>query len=525
MSSNIEGPQRAATSRRSGLRSSASVTPSVQAEGSKKDLQVKTSFGTDNNGELSDVATLVVRNVLSVSSIKDEDQTEAEALGIETLRIRMKLDDWRCGGSKLNGEPCQRLISEKRQVKIYSRLDQISILLQSSKSLDEELETLVMLVHCQSHDHGYAKEDRLELWTNIFIQGSACSTVTIEKQIKKALDRIEQRCIGINLKRERCRRSIGGQRVQNCRKTIDQIIQPDVYEDAELLEGYLRVLEMNMYCPSHIDKQSYKKVSTWKSSIIDILEKSRRELARDVNLLISRVEDEVEAISSNDVSKGTGITEAIVWSNGQLPTPRNTRSLSPEFYHSPSKFWPPTLDTSPFQRLPRLDDTPNPRECYDLVKKVVTRNLAKTHHTEGYVYLYEVEGNEGFVKIGYTKALDKRHQDWKFDCNRETKLLYPLSEDDLEKVPNAPRVEALCHSELDHCRIRVDCGACLKEHIEWFEISPKECIQVIKKWSQWMRTDPFESVMTDQGMLLQSEVREKTEDMDKFMKSVAMLAS
>jgi hypothetical protein len=397
-------------------------------------------------------------------------------------------------------------------------------LLQSSESLDNELEALIMLVHCQSHDHGYAKEDRLELWAKVFPRGSASSTVIIEQQIKKVLHRVEQRCIGINQKKERCRLSIGGQRVQNCRKTIDEILQPDVYEDAELLEGYLRVLEANMYCPFHIDKQGYKRVSTWKSSINDILEKSKTELVRDVNLLISPVEDKAEAIDSEAVSESTGITEATVWPNGQLPTPRNTRSLSPEFSHSPSKFWPSALDASPFKTLPRLDDVPNLGECYGLVKKVVTRNLAKTENIEGYVYLYEVEGNEGFIKIGYTKALDKRHKDWRFDCNRDTKLLYPLSEDGLEKVPNAPRVEALCHSELDYCRIRVDCGACLKEHIEWFEISPKKCIQVIKKWSQWMRKDPFENVTTGQGMFLKKEETEKTKDMDKFMKSISMLA-
>jgi hypothetical protein len=65
----------------------------------------------------------------------------------------------------------------------------------------------------------------------------------------------------------------------------------------------------------------------------------------------------------------------------------------------------------------------------------------------------------------------------------------------------------------------------LKEHIEWFDISPKECIQVIKKWSQWMRKDPFENVTTAQKIRLKEKENEKTKDMDRFMKSVAMLAS
>jgi hypothetical protein len=524
MSSNKDDPQKAAASRKNASRSSVSVTALAQSKGLNEKIQAKILVGTHRDGELSDVATSVAATVLSASSMKDYDQTEAEALDSQTLRTLLKLDDWRCGGKKLNGEPCQRRISEKQQVKICSQVDQMLTLSQSSENFDDELEALIMLVHCNHHDHGYAKEDRLELWAKVFPQGSASSTVTVEKQIKKAFGQVEQQCIGLTQMKERCRRNVGGQRVQNCRKTIEEILQPDVYEDAELLEGYLRVLEVNMYCTVHIEKQGYKRVSTWKSSIIDILEKSRTELVRDASLLITSVEDEAEAINNEAVSESTDITKETVWSNGQLPTPRNTRSLSPEFYHSPSKFWPSALDASPFQRLPRLDDVPNPKECYDLVKKVVTRNLAKTHNKEGYVYLYEVEGNEGFVKIGYTKTLEKRHKDWGFNCNRETKLLYPLSKDGLKMVPNAPRVEALCHSELDYCRIRVNCGACLKEHIEWFEISPKECIQIIEKWSQWMRKHPFENVATNQGMRLKKEEYEKTKDMDKFMESVAMLA-
>lgn len=525
MSSSTDAPQIAVASGKNASRSSTAVAPLAQSERSSEEFEAEILVGVHRDSdsrELSDVATSVAPTVLFTSSNKDHGRTEAG--NSKTLKTRLKLDDWRCGGCKLNGEPCQRPISEKRQIKIRSQLEQMLTLSQSSENFDDELERLIMLVHCQSHDHGYAKEDRLELWAKVFPQGSASPTVTIEKQIKKALRRVEQRCIGINQEKERCSRRIGGQRVQNCRKTIDKILQPDVYENAEFLEVYLRVLEVNMYCPSHIDKQGYKMVSKWKSSIIDILQKSKIGLVRDAGLSISSVEGDAEAINSEPASESTDNTKETVGHNGQLLTPKNTRSLSPELYHSPSRFWPSALDASPLKRLPRLDDIPNPKECYGLVKKVVTRNLAKPHNIEGYVYLYEVEGNEGFVKIGYTTKLDKRHKDWAFDCNRETKLLFPLSQDSLEKVPNAPRVEALCHSELDYCRIRVDCEACLKEHIEWFEISSKECIQVVKKWSQWMRTDPFENVATNQGRPLKKEENEKTMDMDEFMKSVAILA-
>jgi hypothetical protein len=53
-------------------------------------------------------------------------------------------------------------------------------------------------------------------------------------------------------------------------------------------------------------------------------------------------------------------------------------------------------------------------------------------------------------------------------------------------VPNAARVEQLCHAELKRQNIRIYCSGCLKPHIEWFEISPSKAISVIEKWSKWM---------------------------------------
>ena len=494
------------------------MTSVARLESSTERLQASVLIGAHEDSESRELSKVGTSDVSTVVLSMKDDQKKAGAPDSKKLIIQLGLENWHCGGNTQDGKPCRRPISETRQARIRSQAEKVSAPQLSNENLEDELETLVMLVHCHSHDHGYAKEDRLELWANIFPQSSASSTAIIGKGIKKVLGRMTKQCIGINLKKERCRGTIHGQRVQNCHKTINEILQPDVYNDKRLLQGYLRVLEANMYCFSHIDKQGYKMLNTWELGIVEILKKSKIEP-------MCSVEEAAGAINSGGVSKSTYVAEETVWHNGQLPTPTSTRSLSPEFYHSPSEFWPSSLDTSIFKRLPRLDGIPDPKECYSQVKKVVTRDLAKTHKIEGYIYLYEVEGNPGLVKIGYTKKLEKRHEDWTFDCNREARPLYPLPKDGLVKVPNAPRVEALCHSELDYCRIRVYCDACLKEHIEWFEISPEECIQVVKKWSRWMRSNPFKSSPSNQKSRLKREEMEKTTDMDEFMTSVAMLGA
>jgi hypothetical protein len=79
-------------------------------------------------------------------------------------------------------------------------------------------------------------------------------------------------------------------------------------------------------------------------------------------------------------------------------------------------------------------------------------------------------------------------------------MLYP-GQSRSERVPNVRRVEALCHKELDHCRVKFYCRVCLKEHNEWFEIAAADGIKVIQKWSKWMADDPYEK------KLLRSETK------------------
>lgn len=134
----------------------------------------------------------------------------------------------------------------------------------------------------------------------------------------------------------------------------------------------------------------------------------------------------------------------------------------------------------------------------------------------GHIYAYEVEGNRGFVKIGYTHSVEKRLKEWRFDCNRQPILLFPKSADKAALVPKARRVEALCHAELRHRRIIIYCYGCLKTHEEWFEVTPEEAIAVIEKWTAWMRKEPY----TPDHLLLEEEAR-KTSDMSQYLKDLS----
>ncbi|KAL6232414.1 hypothetical protein BDW75DRAFT_217841 [Aspergillus navahoensis] len=142
------------------------------------------------------------------------------------------------------------------------------------------------------------------------------------------------------------------------------------------------------------------------------------------------------------------------------------------------------------------------------------KTLSAKDQETGYLYIYEVEGNKEFVKIGYTtRSIKERHEEWCFDCNRKPKLLFPGPAMKAPLVPNARRVEALCHAELSHRQVIIFCYGCLKTHQEWFRVSSAEAVAVIEKWSAWMKKEPYKS---DKSSLKEEETR-KASDMDQFM--------
>lgn len=150
--------------------------------------------------------------------------------------------------------------------------------------LESELDKLVMLVHCHYHDHGYPKESRIDAWTTAFpvIDDDTKLVVSVQKQIKKALGPVSTLCIGVTLRGMRCKQKVGGQKVQNCTKRIDEIVKPEVYSKDAYLDSLLKDLETNMYCHLHMNKQPLKNVASWKSSITEIRNKADSELLQSI---------------------------------------------------------------------------------------------------------------------------------------------------------------------------------------------------------------------------------------------------
>ncbi|RBR20334.1 uncharacterized protein FIESC28_05298 [Fusarium coffeatum] len=445
-----------------------------------------------------------------------EKQTAEEKIDAATLRASLGIDDKRCGAPAKTGKPCRCLSPAVNRAAVTSQLDSITGLTQSSVELEDELDKLAKLVHCKYHDNGLPKKNRIETWIRVFPVGEEDAAMLIEKKIRTLLDLESSQCIAVvDCTDLRCREKIGGQRVSNCASTIDEIVKQEVYSNTSYLNGLLKVLETNMYCPKHIKERPLQKVASWRSTIEGFLPE------KTVMLLEGGVHNEAGDASS--IPKTGYIAESVSASEGDSPTSRNISWSIPNFDRDLSTYWPVTYNTSTFDILEESTRPDDYESSYKMIKEEMNKPLEDEDIQKGYVYMYEVEGNPGFVKIGYTtQSVEKRLQDWEFKCNRATKTLYPVPLGTATAIPHAKRVEALCHTELDHRRIRIYCNCCLTQHLEWFRISSTEAITVIQKWSNWMTTSPYKSWLRNRAKwTIKEEERVKANDMNRFLMDIS----
>ena len=418
-----------------------------------------------------------------------------ETVQLETsdLKVSFGIDGWRCGGLTLDGKPCRRHIPENRRHDINIHIESMIRLHQSSPQLQAKLEKLVDLVHCHQHKRGYEKLSRLDKWTAFFPSESdqASHDMLVERKIGLSFGRLTSQCIGISRKKQQFKMRIGGRNVQNRTKTLKEISKTEVYLNEDNLNYALKELELNMFCTHHTNQRSSERLTSWKKRIVDIIHEMECRVPghlKESNATESherQVSQQTSPPTRNGLSKQRDISSSK--DSNQEWTPPFTDSNKRVAYMSD------TYDTSPFdiveRSIPQDDYKASYNEIEDLMKKRLDNDKDQKM---GHIYAYEVEGNKGFVKIGYTThSVEKRHKEWCFDCNRQPIPLFPKSADKAALVPNARRVEALCHAELRHRQIIIYCDGCLKTHEEWFKVTPEKAIAVIKKWTAWMMKEPY----------------------------------
>ena len=445
---------------------------------------------------------------------------------LETLKAQLSLHDRYCRAPTQRNTPCRIPSPVRNKSEIALKLSTLRAMTQSSDELVSSLEDLARLVHCHLHDYGHPSDARVDNWIASFPkkEGSQQSQTVLSRKIKQALGGVSSQCGGRTKAGKQCSKHVGGQKVENRRKTIAEILEMDDHSYKTKLQLYLSVFEVNRYCHLHISQQSMRNVDRWLRDLLVIRDEHSH---ADTPGPASSALPGTTRCSSPFQLGTTRALEARVEKLLQDKCRSKTKSTSDSLPWSSDtldQFWPVEADTTPLQIISNRDVDVYHQSLNPSVSKVAAMPLEPEEQKAGYVYAYEVENNPGLVKIGFTtRAINVRHKEWTDDCNRKVKLLYPLELDQLERIPNARRVEALCHAELDNCRLRILCHGCVKQHVEWFKVATKNAIIVIRRWTLWMKTEPYPKSYNNTREL-SSSWEQLVVNEEKFLETVPIIA-
>lgn len=130
----------------------------------------------------------------------------------------------------------------------------------------------------------------------------------------------------------------------------------------------------------------------------------------------------------------------------------------------------------------------------DAIRAALTREFNSIDEKLGFVYGYCFAPDFGNIKIGYTsRSVATRLEEWGQKCGRAPTQIHPTIMDARDPVPHVYRLERLIHAELTSCRRRErGCYGCRGNHDEWFATSVQHVWAVMRKWTTWIRSKPYE---------------------------------
>jgi hypothetical protein len=406
------------------------------------------------------------------------------ALDVQELECDLSLNKMQCRSpTTTKDRPCRRVIPSNEHIeisKLLHALNQQGLLLEE---LVELLESLVSQVHCFQHRIGLGKESRLDTWISFIARphGLPKPALLISRDITRALN-LSTRCIGLTQKNLHCKGTIGGQKVHNCRRTLERLVDPEVYRSELFMDTFLKIMEANRYRKHHTKQHQPGLQRSWKSAIGVACE---------------------EPFVTNETSEHLHVDRLGLSSRNHDGDPAyaTTKSRSMRTLFSPTMtcvatmdaatFWPEAMDVSPWTIIKRRHQMGSTMQCSS-VASVARELLDREDQKMGQVYIYRVHEQPRLLKIGYTsRSIAQRHEEWESDCNRKVLSIYPLEISATDRLENARRIEALCHAELDECRVWIYCQNCMKTHDEWFEVLEDRAVSIVKKWSSWMATKPY----------------------------------
>jgi hypothetical protein len=132
------------------------------------------------------------------------------------------------------------------------------------------------------------------------------------------------------------------------------------------------------------------------------------------------------------------------------------------------------------------------------IAHLLCRTLAERDIPKGFVYAFKVTDPQGrgYVKVGVTKGRLVTRMKAHSVCYGDCEQIYPPTDEKPALVNHARRVEQLVHAELVDQSIYLEKCPRIRQkhncHGEWFDVNHRHAINVIRKWSEWMKGNPYE---------------------------------
>ena len=385
----------------------------------------------------------------------------------------------------------------------------------SFPELEAKLCGIAKLVHCRHHNYGYPIDERVYRLAEKYASGD----YKIGIEIRKALRPLSSQCMVIANRQDRCKQYIGGRRLEICRRAIYILVERKVYLNDSDLDHLLKHLESNMYCDKHSKDGHFQEADLWKSRITDVCKDISTEVQSEAN---------VNRDGATDLNSQA------------LQTAKKSRAPAPDIEEVLATLSKIDFDITAFDILRKSNEISScdwkKRVQEKMLNGIEVKEESLKKHLKttqanvkfmtriignsveqlevgvkfrkkvleegpfGYVYLYEVEGNDGYIKIGYTtKDVKTRLSEWTFQCNRKAKARWPKGIDTTIAIPHPRFIEALCHTALAHCQTSFYCYGCLEMHREWFKIPCEKGIVIVEKLVKWMETSPYEKSEVERG--------------------------
>jgi hypothetical protein len=185
-----------------------------------------------------------------------------------TLRTRLGLRNWQCGRCTREKTACSKSITRNNRAQIETLITSMIFLSQESPELISKIEKLTALANCSSHRRKNPQDARKTKWMAAFPAQNS-DVRHVEVQIMELLGSASTEC-GAKTESNSCPNKIGGRKVPNFPRTIDEIMRLRMYLRVSEIDDYLGILETNMYCSDHELIMPPRKRAHWKSRILEI---------------------------------------------------------------------------------------------------------------------------------------------------------------------------------------------------------------------------------------------------------------